>query len=71
MWYRKIQSKIVDGDWLWTSDAAHITYFFHNKVMFPFKIMLVYDEPAYPGANNIQLSSYYISVPDFPELLAL
>lgn len=45
--------------------------FFHNKVMFPFKIMLVYDEPTYPGANNIQLSSYYISVPDFPELLAL
>ena len=33
--------------------------------------MLVYDEPAYHGANNFQLSSYYISVPDFPELLAL
>lgn len=45
--------------------------FFHNKVMFPFKITLVYDEPAYHGANNFQLSSYYISVPDFPELLAL
>ena len=31
-------------DQSWTSNAAPFECFFHNKVMFPLKIMYIYDE---------------------------
>ena len=46
---KKIQSEIEDADQLWTSNAAPDVCLFQNKVMFPLKIILIYDEPLMSG----------------------
>ena len=46
---KKIQSEIEDANQLWTSNAAPDVCLFQNKVMFPLKIILIYDEPLLKG----------------------
>ena len=38
------ENTVRGDDQSWTSNAAPLECFFHNKVMFPLKIMYIYDE---------------------------